>query len=998
VRDRVTLSARIPIALIAALSLAVLIIAGATSAAADTTPSVTLAPPSPITYTSAQLKGTVNPNGGPSETFWHFEYSPTGAEGSFNQVGPGGELTGTDAEGTTPVPVEEALTGLEAGKTYYVRLVATNEFEGNRAVVSRSFSTEFIAPPTVSIAPPSAITGTGAHLSGEMNPEGTDPAFAVHWHFQCTPGCPGLEGDIPPGTTGVPVEADATGLLPGTKYQVNLIAKNAGEPIGAGPETFTTQTIAPQVSGASASANLSEAEVTAQVNSGGEATTYRVEYGPTAAYGSSTPAKTLPAKATAQSVAVKFGGLAEGTTYHARLVATNSHGSAQSADLAFNTQAREAASGGCSNEAIRIEQDSTYLPDCRAYEMVSPANKEGGGVNAFPTGFPTELIWQPTISRVAPSGEAATYWSYQAFADSRSANVNSYRSVRGATGWETQSVIPAFPGPGINTANGKILVQGSTPELSKFFLYTAVALDPRDKVPNSRDLYGITPGGQPVWESGPDGLEGTLSGPAAAFVAVSSDGSRAFFEAERELVPEAAGLVPGREILYERSEGHTRMVGLDSAGEPISECGSIPGNDQHPPDGGEVQQRETSNGYFIGPDNGAVSADGSRVYITSPDPSYTSAPDPVCEAQVPEVYLRAGGQTVEVSRSRRATPDPESLPATFVAAGDSGSIAYFSSDEALTENASLNANGMLYAYEAEGDRLRLVAPEGFEQVITSSSDGTRLYYVRDNGLYVYSTKDDQSRFIAPAEGLEKFSGAELATAITPSGSRFLFQSRGNLTGFDSRGFLEVYLYDAISEQLTCVSCVPGRPPTADSDLPPVASSNLQLFNSQPRPRNLSQDGTRVFFQTNMPLVARDVNAAADVYEWYDGNLSLVSDGRAAEGSRYFGASASGRDVFIVTPASLVKADGDGDVDVYDVRSGGGFTEPPSAVPCAGEACQGASAATSPPAVSPSSTSSNGSVSKASIKPKKKKHKAKHKKKQQHKKKSGSGHNSKRKGR
>ncbi len=83
---------------------------------------------------------------------------------------------------------------------------------------------------------------------------------------------------------------------------------------------------------------------------------------------------------------------------------------------------------------------------------------------------------------------------------------------------------------------------------------------------------------------------------------------------------------------------------------------------------------------------------------------------------------------------------------------------------------------MLYAYEAEGDRLKLVVPEGFEEVITSSSDGTRLYYLREHDLYVYSTREDQSRFIASAEGLEKFSGSELAAAITASGSRFLFQS------------------------------------------------------------------------------------------------------------------------------------------------------------------------------------------------------------------------------
>ncbi len=201
-RKRVALSARSSVALMGALLVAVLTFIGATSASADTTPSVTLAAPSAITHTSAQLKGTVNPNGGPSSTAWHFEYSPTGEEGTFQQVGPGGELTEAEAEGTSPVAVEEALIGFEAGRTYFIRLVATNEFEQNRAVVSRTFNTESIAPPAVSISAPSAITGTGAHLSGEVNPEGTDSAFAVHWHFQCTRNASGSKVTFRPAPRG----------------------------------------------------------------------------------------------------------------------------------------------------------------------------------------------------------------------------------------------------------------------------------------------------------------------------------------------------------------------------------------------------------------------------------------------------------------------------------------------------------------------------------------------------------------------------------------------------------------------------------------------------------------------------------------------------------------------------------------------------------------------------------------------------------------------------
>jgi len=40
------------------------------------------------------------------------------------------------------------------------------------------------------------------------------------------------------------------------------------------------------------------------------------------------------------------------------------------------------AEGACPNEAIRQEQSSTFLPDCRAYEMVSPVDKNGADVAA----------------------------------------------------------------------------------------------------------------------------------------------------------------------------------------------------------------------------------------------------------------------------------------------------------------------------------------------------------------------------------------------------------------------------------------------------------------------------------------------------------------------------------------------------------------------------------------------------------------------------------------
>jgi hypothetical protein len=61
-----------------------------------------------------------------------------------------------------------------------------------------------------------------------------------------------------------------------------------------------------------------------------------------------------------------------------------------------------AGEGGCPNEQLRAETDSTRLPDCRAYEMVSPLFKGGYGVQG--------------IEAVALNGEGVAYYSPGTFA------------------------------------------------------------------------------------------------------------------------------------------------------------------------------------------------------------------------------------------------------------------------------------------------------------------------------------------------------------------------------------------------------------------------------------------------------------------------------------------------------------------------------------------------------------------------------------------------------
>jgi len=120
-----------------------------------------------------------------------------------------------------------------------------------------------------------------------------------------------------------------------------------------------------------------------------------------------------------------------------------------------------------------------------------------------------------------------------------------------------------------------------------------------------------------------------------------------------------------------------------------------------------------------------------------------------------------------------------------------------------------------------------------------------------------------------------------------------------------------------------------------------------------RPRNLSADGSRLFFTSRDALLPGDTNGRYDVYEWEaDGSggchssadnggcLYLISSGRGASNSYFADASPSGNDAFFSTGDRLVGSDQDDYADLYDARVGGGFPEPPPPAPCEGESCRG----------------------------------------------------------
>ena len=173
----------------------------------------------------------------------------------------------------------------------------------------------------------------------------------------------------------------------------------------------------------------------------------------------------------------------------------------------------------------------------------------------------------------------------------------------------------------------------------------------------------------------------------------------------------------------------------------------------------------------------------------------------------------------------------------------------------------------------------------------------------------------------------------------------------------------------------CVSCNPsgGRPSGRVFEGSQGATRRVAALmpaweNQFYAPHALSDDGSRLFFDSFEALVPRDSNGKEDVYEWERaanakeceekgtelfvpsaaGCLSLVSSGQSPSDSELDDATPDGSDVFIKTASSLVPQD-PGLVDVYDAREGGGLPVPPAPSPaCEGEACQGPLAAPNDP--------------------------------------------------
>jgi DNA-binding beta-propeller fold protein YncE len=776
-------------------------------------------------------------------------------------------------------------------------------------------------------------------------------------------------------------------LTPETVYHCRVVAKNTvGEATG---EEGTFKTREPVELGPEWSSGVTEdsAVLQAEVNPVGIATTGQFEYVTDAEFQASgfAQAKLAPsaeldfgAGGALVSTAAQLSGLAPGTRYHYRLRAKDKFfpGGIVCPELKFS----------CPEHELTFRTYPSFgspppTADERRYELVSPIEKNSAEIGVPEqrrSGGVTVSTGYRLIRASSGSGEAMTFTSFTSFDSPEAAPATSqYLARRTEAGWSTENISP------VGAQQSPVPpYRGFSPDLG---LSAFVVSQPRENEELVRNLYlrdDHTGAVQRLTDEEPNinnGEEFCLD-----YAGASADGTRAFFAANGSYAGAPAG---NGFSLYEWSAGEglhplSILPGKSTAVAPTAATGFGAG------------QRHCQSGETVS--RNVVSADGQRVYWTY-----------VPEAGPSRLLVRIAGQETIQLDNRLAGATGSSGEGVFQGASTDGSKAFFTDKSRLTPGAS---EGDLYLYELPGGELKNLTPgseaAGVEGMVGISDDGSYAYFVATgvldgeanalgekaeagkHNLYLYH--EGHVEFIAGLSGEDSnvwgSDGQDSSTwgpnphlkvaRLSPDGRSLAFLSveAKRLAGYDNTvvdgGHCrlpefpqdssvlegspicpEAFLYDAQSRDLSCVSCNPsGERPSGPTILPGWS-------NPFEGPRYLSDDGSRLFFESVDALLPQDENHKRDVYEferpghgtcvtdsaWYDpasgGCHFLLSDGKSPDDSYLLDASSSGRDVFLSTRSRLTGSDTDENYDIYDFREGGGFPEPQTPPDCQAEGCR-----------------------------------------------------------
>ena len=198
-----------------------------------------------------------------------------------------------------------------------------------------------LTQPAADTDPASSVVANGATLNATVNPHGIATDYKYEYGTTTAFGTVIGAFSAGTGTTGAPQPRAITGLAPNTTYLYRVAARHGANPQTLGQvRAFTTgggPTAPAAVTGASSSITGTGATVAGTVNAHGQATAYIFEYGTSTNFGSISEPTGAGASTGDLPVTAPLTGLAPGTTYYYRLVATNATGTTSGAVGSFTT-------------------------------------------------------------------------------------------------------------------------------------------------------------------------------------------------------------------------------------------------------------------------------------------------------------------------------------------------------------------------------------------------------------------------------------------------------------------------------------------------------------------------------------------------------------------------------------------------------------------------------------------------------------------------------------
>ncbi len=445
----------------------------------------------------------------------------------------------------------------------------------------------------------------------------------------------------------------------------------------------------------------------------------------------------------------------------------------------------------CPNEAL--EGFREQLPDCRAYEQVTPAYKQGSRVE---------------VDALSADGSHAIVNSFGDFGPGDAQNDQSaegaiYELARGSLGWGAEGIDPSasqFPWDGYLDAS---------PDLSKALFLARGASESiydLDLVVREADgaIRDVGPMLPPSLTEGPSGFGrphvtevtggGGITG-GVVYAGASSDFSRVLFTLTIKVGPEAKDVRwPGDTTdtteaseapsLYEYTEGRSgppALVGVNDEGKLIGECGVTLGP--------AVNEQATYSR--------AVSADGSVVFFTVRGADHIARSSPMsCSLSKPpvdELFARVDeNRTVAISEPSPSECGSGAAPAEvqcrsaapadawFAGASRDGSKVFFTSTQQLTDDASEDSN--------PGDSATATEGRGCSE--TTGVGGCNLYE------YELTAGDPGEDKLVAVSGGAPDPQVQGVVSVSEDGSHVYFVAKGVLTGNETNEYGQAAQADA----------------------------------------------------------------------------------------------------------------------------------------------------------------------------------------------------------